>query len=180
METIMSSRRIVVVGTSCSGKSTLAKNIAGALSMTHIELDSLFWLENWTEASNEVFFERVASATKASSWVVDGNYRKVRDLVWSQANMLIWLDYSFPIVFARALHRTLRRSITRESLWSGNKESLRKAFFSRDSILLWVLQSYGRHKREYPKLLAQPEYAHLKVLHFRNPAETESYLSHLR
>jgi hypothetical protein len=51
--------------------------------------------------------------------------------------------------------------------------------FGRDSLFLWVLQSRPRHRREYPRLLEQPEYAHLKLIRLRSPRETEEWLNGL-
>lgn len=36
--------RVVIIGTSCSGKTTLAGTLAAALATPHIELDALHWL----------------------------------------------------------------------------------------------------------------------------------------
>ena len=39
---------VVVVGTSCSGKTTLARRLARILASEHVELDSLYWGSGWT------------------------------------------------------------------------------------------------------------------------------------
>jgi len=171
--------RFVVIGTSGSGKTTLARQIAERLAIPHIELDALHWEPNWTETPRDVMRTRVVAAIAARDWALDGNYNKVRDVVWQRATHLIWLDYSFPLVFWRIFSRTLRRSIYQEELWNGNRESLRK-MFSRDSILVWVLKTYWRRRREYPELLARPEYSHLTVFRFRTPGETEQWLAGLQ
>ena len=43
-------QRLVVVGTSGSGKTTVAGQLALILGVPHIELDSLHWEPDWTEA----------------------------------------------------------------------------------------------------------------------------------
>src|SRR6476620_10527030 len=102
--------RIVVIGTSCSGKSTLAKAIAERLGVKHVELDALHWEPNWVEASHEETRRRADLALGADeSWVVDGNYGYTRDIVWTRAQMVVWLDYPFLLVLSRAVRRTLRR-----------------------------------------------------------------------
>lgn len=171
--------RYVVVGTSGSGKTTLARQIAERLGIPHIELDALHWGPNWAGATPEVMRERVAAATSGPAWALDGNYSKSRDVAWSRATHLIWLDYSFPLVAWRIFSRTLRRAVLREELWNGNRESLRM-MFSRESILVWVLKTYWRRRREYPELIARPEYGHLTVFRFRSPGETEWWLAALK
>ncbi|MBN1813910.1 MAG: AAA family ATPase [Anaerolineae bacterium] len=172
-------RRISVVGTSGSGKTTTASQLAQRLGIEHIELDALHWGPNWTEATLEVFRERVSQALSGETWVVDGNYGKSRNIVWSRADTVVWLDYTLPVILWQLVQRTMRRSLRQEELWSGNRETLSKALFSRESILLWALKTYRRRKREYPFLLSQPEYAHLKLVHLRSPRETHEWLSTL-
>jgi adenylate kinase family enzyme len=175
--TTFTERRIVVIGTSGSGKTTLARALAKKLGVKHVELDELHWLPNWKEVGDEIMRERVIEALSGDhGWTVDGNYKQVRDLVWSKAEMLIWLDYSFAVVFGRALRRTLRRIIMREKLWHGNRENWRMTFFSKDSILLWVIQTHSKRAREYPVLLARPECAHLRIVRFKHPREADRWL----
>jgi len=168
--------RIVVVGTTGSGKTTLARQLAQRLGVPHVELDALHWEPGWTEAPTAVFRQRVAEALKSSSWAVDGNYHTVRDIVWSQANLVVWLDYRLPVLLWRLWQRTIVRQLTRKELWNGNRERFRANFLSRESILLWQLQTYWRRRREYPQMLALPEYSHLRVVRLRSPGETRRWL----
>src|SRR6266478_8449083 len=122
--------RVIVIGTSCSGKTTFARSLARISNCPHIELDTLYWQPNWTPRPPEEFRNLVAQALSQDCWVTDGNYSIVRDLVWSRATTVIWLNYVFPTVLWRALTRTLRRVLTQEELFSGNRESLRMALFA--------------------------------------------------
>jgi adenylate kinase family enzyme len=170
--------RIVVIGTTSSGKSTLAQNLATKLGLHFIELDALHWEPNSTEAPLEVFRERVIAAMQAPGWVVAGNYHIVRDLVWPQAEAVIWLDYSLQRIFWQLTRRTFKRWWTQELLWGTNRESLSKHFqiWSQDSLFHWLFKTYWRRKKEYPALFALPENRHLKVIHFRSPQETAEWL----
>jgi adenylate kinase family enzyme len=171
-------RRISVVGTTGSGKTTVARRIAEVLELPLVELDALHWGPGWEEAPLEVFRERVSDTTRGGPWLVDGNYSKVRDIVWGLADTVVWLDYGFPTIFLRLLWRTLRRLILREKLWNDNRESLAMAF-SKDSILLWAITSYPKNKEEYPIRMSAPEYAHIKFLRHGSPRETEEWLNTL-
>ena len=133
-------KRVVVIGSSCSGKTTLARRLAEALDCEHIELDALYWGPSWSEAPREAFRAAVEERLAGDRWVVDGNYSVVRDIVWSRATDAVWLNYPFPIVLGRALVRTLRRIVLREELFGGNRELFRKTFLSRESILWWVIK----------------------------------------
>jgi adenylate kinase family enzyme len=172
-------RRIAVVGTSGSGKTTIAQRLAQRLNVPHVELDALNWGPNWTPAPRELFRQRVDEALSGAAWTTDGNYSAVRDIVWSRADTIVWLDYSLPLIMARMVSRTARRIVTREELWNGNREQLRSAVFARDSILWWPLRTYRRRKRDYPLLFARPEYAHLQVVRLGSPQQARRWLDSL-
>jgi adenylate kinase family enzyme len=171
-------KRIVVIGTTSSGKSTLAKALSERLKLDFIELDALHWEPNWKMAEIDVFRERVNKATSSSGWVVAGNYSKVRHSIWSRAEALVWLDYPLHTVFWRLLTRTIRRSVTQEELWNGNRDKFwwHLKLWSEESLFHWLFKTYWRRKREIPILLAAPEYQHLKKFHFRHPQDAEKWL----
>src|SRR5262245_38776510 len=114
-------RRLVVVGPTGSGKSTLAGKLARALDLDYVELDGLFWEPDWHEAALEDFRARAEAATRPPGWVVAGNYRQVRDIVWPRAEAVVWLDLPLPTVFWRLTSRTVGRAVSREVLWNGNR-----------------------------------------------------------
>ena len=173
---VSESKRYVIVGTSGSGKSTFAQSLAQHLGCAHVEMDSLFWGPDWESVGQKEFLRRVDAATQGDSWVADGNYTAAPPLLWGRATHIIWLNYSRPRTMARVLKRTLQRALTRKELWSGNRESLRKSFFSKDSILLWAHTSFARNRLKYTQLQADPDYAHLKWIVFTHPSQTEAFL----
>ncbi len=75
-------RRISVVGTSGWGKTTVGRALADRLGIPFIELDALAWLPGWTNRPLAEGRVLVEERTRGSVWVVDGNYSKVRDIVW--------------------------------------------------------------------------------------------------
>ena len=125
-------KRIIVVGTTASGKTTMASQLAQRLGLRHVELDALHWEANWTKAATDVLRERVSAALPDDGWVVDGNYSAVRDIIWPQADTVVWLDYSLPLILARLTRRTFVRVASRVELWNGNRERLLTQFFTRD------------------------------------------------
>ncbi|HKU97105.1 MAG TPA: hypothetical protein VJR58_17605 [Vineibacter sp.] len=173
-------RRIAIVGTTGSGKSRLAEQLARTLSLPTIELDALYWMPDWQPALPELFRFRVDAATTADGWIIAGNYGQVRDLVWGRADTVIWLDFPLPLVLWRLLRRTLWRIVRREDLWNtGNRERVRTAFFSRDSILLWALKTYRRNRERFSADIASGDYDPLEVQVFHSPAELRRWLRDL-
>jgi len=170
-------KRIVVVGNTGSGKITFAAELARKLECRHVELDALFWEADWQQAPLDVFRDRVARATRADRWVVDGNYSRVRDIVWPRADTLVWLDYPLPVTLWRVFIRTVGRIFTGERLWNDNREDFRSQFLSADSLLLWAAKSHYPRRRKYAELVNDPASAHLKVVRLRTPRQARKWLN---
>jgi adenylate kinase family enzyme len=170
--------RIAVVGVTGSGKTTLSQTLSQALALAHVELDALFWGPGWQAAEQDLFRSRVAEAVSGDRWVADGNYSQVRDLVWRRAQTVVWLDYPLPITLWRLTARTVWRIYTREELWNGNRESLRAFLFSPDSLYVWALRSYRRHRAAYPIVVT--DYPHLQLVRLRSPDAAGRWMAGFR
>lgn len=174
-------QRVVVVGVTSSGKSTLAEKLAQRFNLNYIELDALHWEPNWQGAPLQIFRARVEKATQAEKWIVAGNYRTVRDLIWPKAEAVIWLDYPLLIILRQLTHRNFKRWWTQELLWGTNREPFWVHFkiWSNESLYHWLFKTYWRRRREYPLLFSQQGHQHLTVIHFRHPGETKEWLESL-
>jgi len=116
---------------------------------------------------------------QGDSWVVDGNYHEVRDIVWGHADTVVWLDYSFTTIIARLTRRTLRRIRTHEKLWNGNQEHIR-GLFTRDSVFFVGHPNLPKTKKTVtPFSSGKPENLHLTVVRLRSPREATEFLSKL-
>ena len=175
----MPMRRINVVGTSCSGKTTLAREVARRLDVPHVEIDALFWGPNWTPVPTHVFRSRLTSALEGDRWVVDGGYALVRDITWGRVDTIVWLDYPLRTVLARWARRTLARIRSREEFWpgTGNRESVRKAL-RRDGLIWWILRTHHRRRRSFGA--AMTTRADLAWIRLRSPADAERWLASIQ
>ena len=160
--------RINIVGSSGCGKSTLGQHLARELALPYIELDALFWQPNWTPAPDPAFLARITTALSAPGWVLDGNYDRTRPIKWANVEVVIWLDLPAWRILMQVLKRTLRRSLKGEVLWAGNRETLRKALFSRDSILLWAITQLGPICRRYRAVMADPSWSHIQFVRIQS------------
>jgi len=166
-------KRIAIIGTSCSGKTTLARQLSKLLHIPHIELDTLFWKNNWQIADREQFRKNVARVVEQGNWVIDGNFSIVRDLVWVRADTIIWLDYPFIVIFLQALTRSIKRIVTKEKLFGDNVETFRQTFFSKNSILYWICVSHWDYKKTYTRLLKNSE---KKIFILKSKREKNNFL----
>jgi adenylate kinase family enzyme len=171
-------RRISVVGNSGSGKTTIARGVAAALGVPHLELDAVFHQPGWQPLETSEFRRIVAEFTAGPGWVVDGNYSKVRDIVWGRADTVIWVDPPRHRVMRQLLRRTLHRMATRAELWNGNREPWSNLFrlHPEQSILAWAWTSHGRYRERYLAAQADPANAHLTFRRLRTPADAAALL----
>ena len=179
--TILSTRanslkRVAVVGTSCSGKTTLARNLALCLGCAHFELDQLNFLSDWRVRPLPELRHMVQAVADTDRWIIDGNYGKLRDIVWARASHVVWLNLPFGVVFWRALRRTARRVISQEELFGGNTETFRRALINPESIPWWVVRTHRRRRREYRRLLAPHQGAHPIPIEIKSPADADAFL----
>jgi adenylate kinase family enzyme len=169
--------KILVIGTSGSGKTKLAEKLSKQLGSKNIELDALYWKENWTESSIEEFREKIAeSIENTKGYVLHGNYNKVKDVTWGNVDTVIWLDYSRIVVMWRVLKRTIRRIITQEELWAGNKETFKNSFLEKDAIVFWAWKTYKKRKEQYSKMVEENPYKIKEFIILKRPKEAERLL----
>ncbi|MBU1008081.1 adenylate kinase [Candidatus Dependentiae bacterium] len=172
-------RRIIIVGPNGAGKTTLAQLLSKKLLLPHVELDQLWWMPGWEKRPAVEFAEVVKREFSSGEWVMCGNYAFIRDLLWSNADTIIWLDYPFLLSFCRCLRRTIQRIIRKRECCNGNYETFRKVFLSRESVLIWMIKNYFIRKRTYPSLMSKESYPHLKFIRLRSPRQTRLWLDEL-
>ena len=144
--------------------------------MPYVELDAIHWQAGWTELDAPELRRRVEPLVERDAWVIDGSYRgKLGDLVLERADTVVWLDLPRRIWLPRLIMRTLRRALTREELWNGNRESLWNAVAGDDSLFRFALANERPRRHRYPRELDR-----YRVARLRTPAEVEAFLRSAR
>ncbi|MEV6192166.1 adenylate kinase [Streptomyces sp. NPDC051920] len=171
--------RILVVGVTGAGKSTLARTLGERLGLAYHEMDALCYDgPDW--AVNGSFAEDVARLVAGPRWVVDSLGRpEVRDLLWGRADTVVWLDYPRHVVAPRVVCRSLRRSARREVLFGGNRETWR-GWLSPEHPVRWSWSQYTGRRQEIESLTRDPRFAPLETLRFARPGATATWLATLR
>lgn len=167
-------RRIAIVASaSGNGKTTLARALATRIGAPCIELDALVHGPNWVETPDQQLRDQLHPLLAQPAWVVDGVYQsKIGTLVLDAADVIIWLDLPIRIWLPRLVRRTVRRAVTREPLWNGNRETLRGILWGRDSLLVYSFRSHIRRRMKWPRELAR-----YHVVRLRTPREVEQFLA---
>lgn len=171
--------KINVVGTSGSGKSTLARQLAERLDVPYIEIDRLYWRPEWQGTPDEAFLARLEQtlAEAGGGWVLDGNYSRTQPIKWREVDYILWLDYGFCRTLWQAVRRACRRAASKRELWpgTGNRESFRRSFFSRESIVLWTIRTYSKNRRKYLAEMARTD-AGRRFKRLRSPRQAADFL----
>ena len=169
-------RRVVVVGQSGAGKSTVGRQLSQRLGVPHLELDAFFHGPGWQ--ASPTFVADVEAATAGEAWVADGNYSAVRDLLWSRADTVVWLDLPRITTLRRVLLRTAGRLVRRRELWNGNRERWQTVLRASHPIR-WTWQTDDRQRRDYEDRLLDPRWAQLAVVRLRTGADVRRWVSQL-
>lgn len=117
-------QRIWVIGPPGSGKTTLSRKIEDQFQIPAYELDQFFWGPKWTRVNEAEFVKSVNEICKLNSWIIDGQYSNVSDMIFSRANIIIWMDIGMFTSIFRVVRRAIKGMIKTTRLWNGNKESL--------------------------------------------------------
>ena len=179
MQTLAGCERIVIVGRTGSGKTTLARQLAAVLEVPHVELDSLYFGPQFSTAPLALLRERTTAALAGDRWVTDGNKRAVRDLIWPRADTIIWLDYSLGVSLWRLGKRARWRTaqLTAEAAKTGRRAGLPRQLLAAARGVLTALRSHAGQRREYRRLFAEPANAHLAVVRLQSPGAARAWLA---
>lgn len=164
-------RRILIVGNSGGGKSTLARRLGEQLGLPIIHLDVLFWKPGWVESEDAVFRTDVARALEAPAWIVDGNFGDTWDLRMPLADTIIWIDQPRIRCLSRAIWRIVKyRHGDRPDMAEGCHESIDLKFYA----FIWTYNA-----RVGPRLEAAlaTHGAHARVIRLRSDREIAAFLA---
>ena len=167
-------RRVVVAGTSGSGKSTVAARLSASLAVPYVEIDSLFHGPGWSERPS--FVDDVHRFTAQPAWVIEWQYDAVRPHLLASADLMVWLDLPRAVVMSQVVRRTLRRRFRREALWNGNHEPPLRTFFTDDEHIVryaWRVHA-DSSRRVRAAIAARPD---LVVVRLRSRAETQRWMN---
>jgi adenylate kinase family enzyme len=175
-------RRVSVVGTSGSGKSTLARELAEILGVPRLELDAVHHQPGWAPLPTDEFRRIVAARAAGDGWVIDGNYGRVRDLVWARADTVVWLDLPKRTVMRQVVWRTLRRVALRRELWNGNRESWRNflTWNPEQSVISWAWHKHAPDRAKYAAAATDPANAHLRFIRLASRRDVARFLDEAR
>lgn len=136
--------------------------------------DPVYWTGDWRPTPAAEVRAWADAATSAEAWVLDGNFDAERDLVWSRAELIVWLDLSLATTLWRVSRRNFGWLVSGEPVWGGQRMTFAKAW----SGVRHSLRSHAGKRRAYPSLLAG--FPNLQVVRLTSPRQAETWLASLQ
>lgn len=165
--------RIVVIGTSGSGKTTFANKLGTLCDIAAIDLDLINWRPNWFDRyrnEKDEFIADVQKAIAGENWVIAGAYSGVRDLIWNRATHIVWLDLPKLTIMRQVILRSLKRAIDGKDVFPGCREDWQRLFRSDHPIrIAW--DTYSKRRVRFEAMLKERQFQHLNVIHCSNHKE---------
>lgn len=118
--------------------------------------------------------EQLNTVLENDTWVLDGNFDNERELLWTRADCIVWLDYALPVILGRVIFRNFGWFISRQTTWSSNRMSFQRAI----SGIRHSLRSHSLKRAVYPEYLAA--LSGVKIYRFCTNQQTETWFQSLR
>jgi len=165
-------KRVLVIGSGGSGKSTLSVELGRATGLPVIHLDREYWRPGWEETPKDEWKSRVEKLLAGDSWIMDGNFGGTREIRMQAADTIIFLDLPRRVCLYRVLKRTIKYyGRSRPDMSEGCNERLDLEF------IMWVWNYKHRSRK---RLLAELEKLEGKsVIILRNQRQVSDLLANL-
>ena len=114
--------------------------------------------------------------------VLDGNYNRTRDVKWRDVDLVVWIDRGFIRTLWQAVTRASRRAWHKQELWpgTGNRESFRRSFLTKDSIIIWTIKTWRSNRKRYQADMQNPQYKHIRFLRITRRQDAERLIASLK
>ena len=167
-ERYQSMKKILIIGSPGSGKSTFARALRDVLGLPLCHLDLLYWNADRTTVTKEEFRRRLDEVLAQEAWIIDGNFSSTMALRMAACDTVVFLDYPTEVCLAGVRER---RGKPRPDLpWIEENE---------DEEFMTFIRTFEKEHR--PQILALLEqYADRQVFRFSSREEGDAYLRTLR
>ncbi len=134
-------KRVLVIGTGGSGKTTVARRLAQRTGLPLIHLDALYWRSGWQPTPADEWRDTVQSLISRDAWIIDGNYGGTHDVRLTACDTVVFLDLPRLVCLWRVLKRQVRHlGQVRPELPPGCRERLSWEF-------IWWIWTYRSRRR---------------------------------
>lgn len=86
--------RILIIGISATGKSTLARKLSDFYKIPITHYDELVWAKNWIEVDEKIVEQKLEEIVKKDRWIIEWYIHPAARVRLEQADIVLYLDYS--------------------------------------------------------------------------------------
>ncbi|MFJ6325497.1 MULTISPECIES: AAA family ATPase [unclassified Rhizobium] len=106
---LKAANRVLIVGCSGGGKSTLAQKIGPCLNLPYVSMDrEFFWLPGWVNRNKAEERALIAAKVAEARWLIDGTAPSSFDLRLPRTDLVLWVRMPRWLCVWGVLSRTLR------------------------------------------------------------------------
>ena len=164
-------RRVLVIGNSGGGKSTLARKLGEKLGLAVVHLDVLFWKPGWVESDRDEYLTRVMAALAAPAWICDGQFTSSFHLRMPMADTIVWIDQPPVLCLVRAIWRAATyREGGRPDMADGCREKVDFEFYR----YIWT---FNREKKPEIETALATCGAHARLFRLTSDREIAGFLA---
>ena len=158
-------KRIAIIGSPGSGKSTFARKLQEKTGLPLFSLDNIWWKPDRTHITREAFDERLAALLKTDAWIIDGSYSRTFEPRIKACDTVILLDYDTDVCMQGIIDRVGK---TRQDIpWT--EQTL-------DPELVAIVKTYKERNNPVLSELFR-RYADREILIFRTRDEADQWLT---
>ena len=157
-------RRVIVIGSSGSGKSTFARRLRDITGLPLYYLDMIWHKPDKTNISKEEFDKRLDEILSEDRWIIDGNYQRTLEARLKKCDTVFLFDLPVEVCLAGAKARI---GTKREDMpWTETELD--------DDFRQWIVDFPQKQLPEIYGLLEK--YNDKNIVVFKSRQEAETYL----
>jgi len=164
--------KIVIVGASAAGKTTFARALSEKINIPATFMDEIMWNPGWNYVGDQQVKSTLDEIVGTQQWLIEGYIANAaRANLFTQADQIIYLDYSGWIMAWRYIKRTLQYRKNPRPELPGSPETFSWKF-------LKLVFTKGETLKLEELFRKNPE-INSKVLRFRTPKQASMYIKEL-
>jgi hypothetical protein len=165
-------RRVLVIGSSGAGKTTLSKAVADLCNLPLFHLDWYKYQPGWYPIADRAWYRSVAELAAEPAWIMDGYYPTTFHITVPRADTVMWLDLPRGVCIRRCIWRSFRHfGRIRPDIPNGRREVI---------PALRPVWSFPAVQRPQIVQAIDELGQHLRVIQLRNDSDIEALLAALK
>ena len=157
-------KKIIVVGSCGSGKSTFSGRLHGITGIPLYHLDNIKWKADKTRISREEFVPKLEKLLQKEEWIIDGDYSLTYEMRIRACNTVFFLDYDEETCMSGITERVGKKRP--DIPWMDDEL---------DPVLVERIRSYRKDKRPVLYKLFE-KYPGKQVIVFQSRGQAEEWL----